>query len=271
MPELPEVETIRKQLSQVLLGQTVESVEIITPKSFQGNTDEIKGEKIINLERKGKILIIHLSQNLALTIHLKMTGQLLYCPPKMSHNIQGSHTRVILNLKNDAKIYFNDLRKFGWMKIVTQTELHKMIKKLGPDPLNQTNINSFRNILSSSKKPVKLLLMDQEKIAGVGNIYANEALFLSKIHPKTASSAISVKNAAILLTNLKKVLLDGIKYKGSSRTNFLDIYGVKGSMQEHFLVYNQENKPCPNNCGSKIKRIKLTGRSSFFCPRCQLL
>mgnify|MGYP001590351590 FL=1 len=149
------------------------------------------------------------------------------------------------------------------------SSLKEILGKLGPEPLRDLTLGKFREILKSSKKPVKLILMDQEKIAGVGNIYANDALYLAKIHPKTSSMSISRDKQKLLYSNLLKVLKEGLKRKGASKTNFVDVFGQKGSMQEHFYVYGREGETCGNKCGGKIERMTLGGRGTFYCRKCQ--
>lgn len=278
MPELPEIETIRLQLTKVLPDKKIQTVEILKNKSFIGDKDLIIGESIKGLRRFGKILVIDLTGGLSLAVHLKMSGQLLYRSKKYKVKIKNDkelsklpdkYTRVILTFSDGDKLFFNDMRIFGWLKMVGKEDLKKIIDKLGPDPLMELDEKKFYKIIQSSKKPIKLILMDQEKIAGVGNIYANDSLFLSKIHPKIKAKELSKNQATGLFRNLQKVLRDGIKWKGASRNQFRDIYGQKGEVQKHFYVYNREGEDCLNSCGGKIKKIRLGGRGTFFCPACQ--
>lgn len=279
MPELPEVETLRLQLSQLIIGKTIKSIDILKSKSFVGDAQEVTGEKIKNIRRFAKILVIDLSSNLSLAIHLKMSGQFIFKKQRTNNNEQkvkdadpllrilpNSHTRVIITFINGDKLFFNDQRIFGWIKVVH--DVSKFVDKLGPDPLRELTTERFNTILKSSRKPVKLLLMDQEKIAGVGNIYTNDALFLAKIHPKTPANKLSKSQITKLFDKLLKVLRDGIKWKGASQNHFRDIYGQKGEVQEHFYVYDKEGERCIK-CKCKIKRITLGGRGTFFCPACQ--
>lgn len=263
MPELPEVETLRLQLSQLVVGLTIKDIEILNPKSFIGGKRLILGKKIIGVRRFAKILVIDLADGLSLAIHLKMSGQLIY------RGVKNKHTRVIITFTNGVRLYFHDQRIFGWIRVVH--DIAKMVNKLGPDPLKDLSVDKFKKILKSSKRPVKLVLMDQEKIAGVGNIYANDALFLSGIHPKTSANKLLDGQMVKLFRNLLKVLKDGIKWGGASRDHFRDVYGRKGQVQEHFYVYDKAGKKCINDCGNKIERIKLGGRGTFFCPKCQNL
>jgi len=248
--------------------------------------------EVRRVRRFAKMLIIDFSNNLSLAIHLKMSGQLIYrskrkesrsknnrkYKDKLIANLPNKHTRVMITLGNQDKLFFNDVRKFGWMRIIQNqnnnlrtkiANIKDLTRNLGPEPLKDLTLEKFRAIIESPKRPIKLILMGQEKIAGVGNIYANEALFSAGINPKKKAFELSKNQAARLLESLEKVLLAGIKWKGASRQNFCDIFGQKGEAQEHFLAYDREGEKCPNNCGERIKRIKLGGRGTFYCPKCQ--
>lgn len=267
MPELPEVETIRLQLAKLLPGLKIKEIRVLAEKSFSGNGKDLFGTEITGLRRFGKMLIIDMDKDLVLAVHLKMTGQLIY-GKSQKDKLPDKYTRVIVSFTDGSRLFFNDLRKFGWMRVFKKSQIGEVIGKIGPDPL-ETNSSNFYKILESSRKPVKLLLMDQTKLAGVGNIYANEALFLTKINPKKEANKIKRSEVDSLLTNLKKVLQQGIKFGGASDKNYLDAYGKMGEMQEHFLVYGREGEECVNNCGETVKKIKMGGRGTYFCPRCQ--
>lgn len=263
MPELPEVETIRLQLNTVLPGLIIQKLQVLNPKSFIGDKKLVIGEKIIGVRRFAKLLIIDFSNGLSLAVHLKMTGQLVY---------QGDReglTRIIIEFTNRSRLFFNDLRKFGWMRVVNDDHKSDLIKNLGPEPLKDLTIIKFKEILKLSNKPVKLVLMDQEKIAGVGNIYANEALFLAGIDPGKKAKELNDGSIVPLFHCLEKVLKEGIKLGGASSNNYVNAFGEKGKAQEHFLVYGKNGQNCPNKCGSEIIRIKLGGRGTFYCPKCQ--
>lgn len=279
MPELPEVETLRLQFSQILIGLTIKDIEILKPKSFVGDKKQIYGAKIRKVRRFAKILVIDFPNALSLAVHLKLTGQLIYRGKRQPQKIVVSdpllkslpnkHTRVIITFENSDILYFNDLRIFGWMKVVDSNQMINLVQNLGPEPLKDLTYAQFEKILDNSKKPVKLVLMDQEKIAGVGNIYANDALFLAGISPMTEAQKISKEKAKLLFDKLLKVLRDGIRWGGASENNFRDAFGQMGKKQEHFYVYGRQGEKCLKNCGEKIRRITLGGRGTFFCPRCQ--
>lgn len=295
MPELPEVETIRKQLSDLIVGLKIADIEILHPKSFIGDKKLALQRNIIGVRRFGKMLVIDLEGDYSLAVHLKMTGQILCqttdnLPAQAGkeqiteNREQNKHTRVITIFTNGDILFFNDIRKFGWIRIVRNetmkqfnnvtmkiASLKEILSKFGPEPLRDLTLGKFRKILKSSKKPVKLILMDQEKIAGVGNIYANDALFLSKIHPQKPADKVSEIESKVIFHKLLKVLKEGLKWKGASKTNFVDVFGRKGSMQEHFYVYGREGEMCVNQCGGKIERMTLGGRGTFYCRKCQQL
>ena len=173
-------------------------------------------------------------------------------------------------------LYFNDLRIFGWIKVVEKSKLNEVIGKLGPEPFVTKSssgqavltLDLFKKILAKNSRPIKLVLMDQEKISGVGNIYANDSLFLAGIHPRKKANKQSSDKANKLFNALYKVLTDGIKWGGASENNYRDAFGEKGRVQEHFYVYAREGEKCLK-CGTLIQKIKLGGRGTYFCPKCQ--
>lgn len=283
MPELPEVETIKLGLQNKIIGLKITDVEIRVPKIFQGNPKDIIGAKIKNLRRRAKILIIDLDNGQSLVIHLKMTGQLVYHGdgaqatfghpiPFAGSTLPAKTTHVIFTFNDNSVLYYNDMRKFGYIKVVPTGEVGKLkvMEEFGPEPFTSDfTIKKFKEILSRKKMPVKLVLMDQSQIAGVGNIYANEALFLSKIHPQKKASELKESEVEKLYNCLLEVLKEGIKYGGSSENAYVNALGKRGRMQEHFRVYGRQGKPCLNRCGEVVKRISLGGRGTFFCPHCQ--
>jgi formamidopyrimidine-DNA glycosylase len=273
MPELPEVETIKRQLETKIVGQTIGDIKIIYPKSFQGDPQKIIGQKIISLTRIGKQLSFNLSNNYILLAHFKMTGGFFFQSSK--------HTRVILYLNSPfiqkespqrgKGIYFNDLRKFGWLKLFTPQALQEFQKNLGLDILSPDFTEKyFFNQLQSSTRPIKILLLDQNKFAGIGNIYASDSLFLSQINPLIPAKNISLPKSTTLCHNLKKIMSESILHGGSTARDrgYLLPDGNAGTHQDYFLVYGRKNEKCLI-CKTKIKRIKQGGRSTFYCPHCQ--
>ncbi len=289
MPELPEVETIHQQLDKKIVGKKIAEVEILRDKNFIGDKSQIIGEKITDVRRQAKVIIIDLSNNLHLLVHLKMTGQLLYRekldtdkpythkPPGNMYDVDvlpNKYTRVIVSFENNGYLLFNNLRAFGWMKVVSTDELEDELENFsGVNPLtDEFTTDYLRTIAGQTGRAIKLLLMDQKEIAGIGNIYANEALFCAGIHPKTPAKNIIAypKKIAKLHDCIIKTLKKALKYKGSTANDdaFRDTDGQRGEMQNHLDVYAHEGEKCPK-CGGEIKRIKISGRSTFFCPTCQ--
>lgn len=286
MPELPEVETIRLGLQKYLVGHKILAVEILNPKSFEGDKNQILASKIIDIRRFGKGIVIDFENNNSLAIHIKMTGQLIYRDFKTKNisidkskvgELPGKHTRVVFRLDSpagrvgkNATLYFNDLRKFGWMKIVKTNEVDKLpfFKNLGPEPFKDLTQDLFIKIVSKSKISIKPLIMDQKKIGGIGNIYANDALFLARINPKRKAKSLDSEECKVLFKSIIKVMEESLKYGGSSENTYVNVLGTTGDYQRHTLVYGKKGEKC-KNCGSEIERIMLGGRGTFFCPRCQ--
>lgn len=270
MPELPEVETIRKDLNRLIVGKKILDITTDSPKQVQPSLVAVKkavvGATIKKIKRRAKLLQIFLSNNQILAVHLKLTGRLLVRKKGVPKD---DWQHVTISLSGDKELRFADLRKFGWIRLVKNKELRVMNNELGIEPLtSEFTQKSFNQTLQSSGRPVKLVLMDQKKIAGVGNIYANDALFLAKIRPDKPAKKLSSSETKKLREAIIKVLKAGIKYRGASDQYYLDALGRKGSYQDHFLTYGREGKKC-FDCRGNIKKIKLGGRGTFYCPRCQ--
>ena len=279
MPELPEVETIHRSLEKILPGKTIESIDVKEEKQFFGDRQKAVGKKIANVSRKGKVLTIVLEDSLFISIHLKLTGQILFADnkdhavfknniPRTGTNIMPANvTRVIFNFKDNSALFFNDMRKFGWVKLT-----EKMPETAAVDLLSEKfTLEYFEKALSNSRKPIKVLLLEQDKIAGIGNIYDNDSLWEAKIHPERKTNTLSKQEVEHLYNGIKKIIDEGIQYKGSSAHD--EIYlmpdSEPGQYQHHFRVYHRENAPCLR-CQTTIERIKQGGRSSFLCPKCQV-
>lgn len=279
MPELPEVENIRLQLEKFLLGHRIEKIIINQPSVFTG--DQSCAYATINaIRRFGKLLVIDLNNNYSIASHVKMTGQFIYRGPnlleppdisqKVAGGIPGKHTHVIFKLDNGGVLYFNDYRRFGWIKILPTQSIEKLhfVAKLGPEPLKNLDRGNFALILRKSKKPIKNLLMDQTKIAGIGNIYANDALWLSRINPEKIAKTLTLRERNKLFEALEAVLKIGIKKGGASENSYVRPDGTSGNYQKHSLVYNRAHEPC-KTCGTKIEKFVLGGRGTYWCPKCQ--
>ena len=278
MPELPEVETIRINLVDKIVGKKIVKITILEKKQFIGNPQLVLNHKISKILRHGKQLAIKLANNLYLNIHLKLTGQFLFAndihhayfkypiPFTGGNKMPGSTTRIIFAFKDGSGLFFNDLRKFGWIKIGKKPQIPEGVDVL----TKEFNPQYLRRIFSSTRRAIKIVLMDQKKIAGIGNIYANDSLFLAKINPLRPANSLKEEEIDNLYQAIKKVIDKGIKDHGSSAADeaFVLPNGQKGSHQRHILIYQKDGQPCPV-CGTIIKRIKQGGRSTFYCPHCQ--
>lgn len=281
MPELPEVETIKLGLRKYLVGHKVEDVQVNAPKIFTGNPKDIAGAKVKSVRRFAKVLSIDLSNGNSLVIHIKLTGQFIYrgsnlkkvpdLSKKVVGGVPGKHTHVIFKLDRGSFLYYNDVRRFGWIKVIKTSEVEKsgFVGKLGPEPLKDLTLEKFVQVVSSSSRPIKIVLMDQEKIGGVGNIYANDALWLAKINPKKESKKLGNEEVKKLYDAIHKVLREGIKYGGSSELSFVTPDGKEGEYQNHTLTYGREGTLCERCKKAKFQKFFLGGRGTYFCPVCQ--
>ena len=278
MPELPEVESIRLGLEKYLIGHIIESIEVRWTKSFRGKPEWIAGGKVTGVRRFAKVLSIDLSNAYSLLIHVKMTGQLIYQGPKLPHQVLskksaevgGKHTHVVFTLDRSARMSFSDTRKFGWIEVVkTQDVLQfPFIANLGPEPFAGLTFDVFARTLGNAKTPIKLLLMDQGKIGGIGNIYANDALWLAKVHPMRPANSLTTSEQKKLFDAVMVVLRKGIELGGASEFSYIRPDGSEGKYQEHFLVYGKAGEPC-SRCRTTLQKISLGGRGTYFCSKCQ--
>lgn len=273
MPELPEVETIKRSLQKSVVGKKITGIEVLLAKQFQGKKEDVVGEKITSIDRRGKILKISLSNGKNLLIHFKLSGQLLWVGhpiPFAGIELPAKTTHVIFDI-NGGRLFFNDLRQFGWIKVVDEAGVAKEIGKLGIEPFDKEfTADYLKQIFSKTAKPIKLILMEQEKIAGIGNIYANDALFEAGIMPTRQSKSLKDDEIDKLRKAIIKVLEEGLKYGGSSAADeaYIKPSGERGEYQKHFRVYQRDGQKCLK-CGTTIKRIKIGGRGTFYCPDCQ--
>lgn len=265
MPELPEVETIKRELEKAVLGKKIIEVCVHNPAVIrQPSMDKFKkgleGTTIKNILRKAKVLILELSNGKSLVIHLKMTGQLIYPG-------DGKKARVSFHLSDGKILDFNDQRLFAELRLLDDWRSLKFIQGLGPEPFDLT-IGRFKNMLSTKRTKIKPLLMDQTFISGIGNLYTAEALFRAKIHPERPAASLSDKEKEILFKEIKDTLNEAIKYKGSSVDQYVQLSGEAGDYVKYHKVYDREGKPCLI-CKTPIKRIALGGRGTYFCRKCQ--
>lgn len=274
MPELPEVETIVSELDQKVKGRKISDLEILEPKMLYGDPRLIKGLEIERIRRRAKLIIFDLSSNFHLIIHLKLTGQLIV--KEKNEENKGldelGPTRIIIRFTDGSQINFNDLRKFGWLKIVDEKQLSDILKKenYGPEPLEKDfTLEKFTSLLAQREKAqIKPLLMDQTFIAGIGNLYSDEILFYAGIHPKRRVGELTNAEIKKIHEGIKKILTEALKYKGSSLDTYRRTTGEKGTYEFHRKVYRRAGQKCLR-CGSVIKSIKMGGRTACFCPNCQ--
>lgn len=280
MPELPEVETMRMQLEKFLVGSTITKIEIKN-KTYELPVENLINAKIVGVRRFAKVSSIDLSNGYSILTHVKLTGQYIYRgsnlvnPSKLSSKVVGGlggpHTHVIFHLKPEGTLYYNDIRKFGWIRVVKteDVEKEKFVVTLGPEPFKDLTFQYFSSLLSKSKRNIKVLLMDQTKIGGVGNIYANDALWLSKISPKRISNTLSQDEQKKLYDAIITVLTAGLKYGGASELAFVTPDGNEGEYQNHTLVYAHTGEICKNCNKNKIEKFFLGGRGTYWCATCQ--
>lgn len=290
MPELPEVEIIKHGLQERIVGKKIVEVDVRVAKIFQGQKGDIIGAKVAKIERRAKMLIIELSNGKSMLVHLKMTGQLVYQGKGQSEKgkvdeVRGGHpqkgylgklpnqfTHVIFKFSDGSVLYFNDLRKFGYIKVYDTKEIDdlKVLKELGPEPFDKGLTPEYLMKICAKRPRVKIkqILMDQTVISGVGNIYADESLFCARVLPLRVAKDIKRSELEKIIGCIKKVLRKGLEYGGSSENTFVNVEGKQGQMQNHFQVYRQTGKPCPV-CGGKITRTVVGGRSTHYCPVCQ--
>jgi len=265
MPELPEVETIKRGLIKAIVGKKITGVIINNPAVIkepkrQEFTKGLKNAIIKSILRKGKLLIFELSTGKSLAIHLKMTGQLVYPG-------NGLKSRVSFKLSDASTLDFNDRRLLGELRLVNNWQDLKFIKALGPEPFDMSS-QQFKTMLSGRKTKIKPLLMDQTFMAGVGNLYAAEALFRARINPERRAASLSDHEKESLLKEIKDTLTEAIHHKGSSMDQYVQLSGRQGDYVLYHKVYGRLGKPCLV-CKTPIKRIALGGRGTYFCPKCQ--
>jgi formamidopyrimidine-DNA glycosylase len=279
MPELPEVETLKLGLEQYLVGHKIEAIEVRLPKIFQGEVKSVVGAKVIKIDRLGKGLIIVLDNNLSLVVHLKLTGQMVYRDKNLKNIVlsvkaggilPNKHTHVIFSLDKGANLFYTDIRQFGYIKVIKQNELKSLslFKEMGPEPFKDLTLEIFEKVLSKSSLAIKVLLMDQKKIGGIGNIYANDALFLAKIDPRRPSKSLDKAEIENLFKAVLEVLSNGLKYGGASDVDFVNALGQDGQYQDYFLAYGKKGEKC-TVCDGVIEKIQLSGRGTFYCPKHQ--
>jgi len=273
MPELPEVETVSRTLQPKLAGLKFTGAQVLMPKIVRtpgpGEFNEIiRDKKILDVSRRGKYLLISLSGGYTLAVHLRMTGRLVY---NSGNEPPARHTHVVLHLDNGHRLVFADMRQFGRLWLAPTSSLADLpgYKDLGIEPLGEQFTRDFlKKELRRRRTRIKPLLLDQTFIAGLGNIYTDEALHRAGVDPERPATTLTPRETTKLHRAVKDVLLEGIEHRGTTFRDFIDGDGRAGGYQEHLRVYNREGRPCLS-CGHAIARKKVGGRSSYYCPACQ--
>lgn len=288
MPELPEVETVRRGLLDLIVGKKVTSVENDTPKSFPNADADVQsylvGATVTDIMRRAKVLIIVLDSEYSLLVHLKMTGQLVYVADKerfgaghpndsLVGELPDKSTRVSIQFSDGSTLYFNDQRKFGWIKLLPSIEIPNIdfMKKVGPEPLDAdfTAEQFADRFKRRARTSIKAAILDQSVVAGVGNIYADESLWGAKIHPSRLVQTITPNEFALLYTELRSVMNLAIEKGGSSNHTYVNAEGKKGSYMNFARVFRREGSACPR-CGTTIEKLRVAGRGTHICPHCQV-
>lgn len=289
MPELPEVETVRRGLHELIIGREVKHVDHDTPKSFPNAAADVRefliGARIKDVRRRAKVLLIDMSTHYTLVIHLKMTGQLVFRAKdavfgaghpndSLIGELPDRSTRVTVEFTDKSKLFFNDQRKFGWMKLIPTLEVPNIdfMKKVGPEPL-EAAFTADAFAARFARRPntsIKAALLDQTVVAGVGNIYADESLWGAKIHPLTKVHHLSSADYHLLYTELRAVMNLAIEKGGSTDKNYVNAEGKRGSYMDFARVFRREGHACPR-CGTEIVKFKAAGRGTHICPHCQML
>ena len=289
MPELPEVETVRAGLQRLLPGRVIGAADHDTDKSFPNAPSDVAqflvGATIVAVRRRAKVLLIELTSGYSLVVHLKMTGQLVFVSPRerfgaghpndsLVGHLPDKSTRVTLTFTDGSRLFFNDQRKFGWMKLLPTVEVPNIdfMQKVGPEPLEADfDWQLMKTRLMRRKNTnIKAALHDQTVIAGVGNIYADESLWGAKIHPTTLVKSLSDDQIKALHTALVAVLRLSIAKGGSSNHTYVDAEGNRGSYMSFAHVFRREGQPC-DRCGTIIEKTRVAGRGTHICPYCQRL
>lgn len=273
MPELPEVETVRKGLERLVVNQEIASITIKVPKMVKTDLNDfmisLPGKTIQQVLRRGKYLLFDFGE-MVMVSHLRMEGKYLLFPNKVPDN---KHFHLYFKLTNGSTLVYQDVRKFGTFELVRKSSLKDYFtqKKLGPEPTADTfQFEPFSKGLANSKKPIKTLLLDQRLVAGLGNIYVDEVLWAAKIHPQRLANQLTESETSLLHKEIIRILTLGIEKGGSTIRTYKNALGEDGTMQKYLQVYGKTGQPCPR-CGCLIKKIKVGGRGTHYCPRCQCL
>ena len=271
MPELPEVETVRRGLEKLILGKKISNIDIRYPKMIKTDLEEFQkempGQVIQSMGRRGKYLLFYLSDKVLIS-HLRMEGKYFYYPDQVPER---KHAHVLIHFKDGGTLVYEDVRKFGTMELLAPEllEAYFISKQLGPEPTEQDfDLGRFKLALKRSKKPIKSHLLDQTLVVGLGNIYVDEVLWRAKVHPARISQSLTAQEARKVHDETIKVLGQAVEKGGSTIRTYTNAFGEDGTMQEFHQVYDKTGQAC-SRCGSIIEKIQLGGRGTHFCPECQ--
>ena len=274
MPELPEVETVRRTLAESVVGKKIIQADILLPKmvrdcplaSFVGG---VTGRSIRRVDRRGKFLLLRLDSELTLVVHLGMSGRFFYAEERPPGGFP-RHTHAVFRLDDGGWLVYCDPRQFGRLTLADDPRrVVRGLGRMGPEPLEREFSASYlEGVLGRRKGRIKQVLLDQGLVAGIGNIYADEILFDARIHPERRAESLTGEEAARLHQSIRRVLRRGIRHRGTTISDYVDGRGVPGDFQNRLKAYGREGEACPR-CGEQIRRIRLAGRSTYFCPGCQ--
>ena len=275
MPELPEVETVRARLAPVLTGRRFDRVDISDPRLTrpfepQAVAGELEGERVSGVDRRGKYLIVRFESGCSLLVHLRMTGSFLHAPGGTL--VADAHRRAVVRLDDGSDVAYRDVRRFGTWLLVEAGELESYLAdRLGAEPLSQTlTSRRLAEKLRSRQAPIKAALLDQRTLAGIGNIYADEALWRARVHPGRPAGELAPDEVARLTKAVKTALRAGIARQGATLRDYETPDGKRGQMQHEFKAYGRTGEPC-DRCGTPIEKTRVAGRGTWFCPNCQRL
>ena len=275
MPELPEVETVRRRLEPILVGRKFRRVEIDDPRLTRPEDPaevaaELTGERVVALDRRGKYLVVRFESGRVLLIHLRMTGNLLYAP--RGRPVDVPHRRAVVKLDDGSDVVYRDIRRFGTWLLVEPDELDPYLAaRLGGEPLGRAfTTKALTAKLANRKAPIKAALLDQRTLAGLGNIYVDEALWRARIHPLRPARELEPDEIRTLRQGIRKALDAGIRRQGATLRDYRQPDGRSGSMQKEFKVYGRGGEPC-DRCGTPIEKTRVAGRGTWYCPTCQHL
>jgi formamidopyrimidine-DNA glycosylase len=275
VPELPEVETVRARLEPALVGRRLQRVEILDPRLTRpfdpaGVAVELEGERIAAVDRRGKYLVVRFDSDRVLLIHLRMTGNLLHWSRGAELARDDPHRRAVVRLDDGSDVVYRDVRRFGTWLLVEPEELDPYLaERVGHEPLERSfTAKRLAEALAGRSAPVKAAILDQRRLAGVGNIYADEALWRARIHPRRPAGELGPDELKALHAGIRRALKAGIDRQGATLRDYRTPDGGSGRMQHEFKVYGREGEPC-DRCGTPIEKIRAAGRGTWYCPACQ--